>query len=167
MGSLLLLSLPLLLAAPGPAGGSARRRQTEGWRRPSPSPSPPAPSGASVPFWVRLSPELVAVAPGHSVLLNCSTSCPPPTSFGLYTRLQRGHKFAGPGWVSYELVNVTAWSSIVRCYVTCRGETRQATARINAYREGGDSGRAGGRGSTDRRPLGGARGPFSEAPLSL
>ncbi|EHB03342.1 Intercellular adhesion molecule 4 [Heterocephalus glaber] len=98
------------------------------------SPSSPAPLRASVPFLVRLNPELVAVAPGHSVWLNCSTSCPLPANSSLFTQLRHRHTVTGPGWVSYELVNVTAWSSIVRCFVTCAGETRQATARISAYK---------------------------------
>ncbi|KAM6168078.1 intercellular adhesion molecule 4 [Erethizon dorsatum] len=128
----LLLPLPLLLVAAYPVSGSARRRQAE--RSQSPSPSPPAPLGASVPFWVRLSPELVAVAPGRSVWLNCSTSCPLQARYSLSTQLRRGRTATGPGWVSYELVNVTAWSSIVHCFATCAGETRQATARINTYK---------------------------------
>uniref|UniRef100_A0A8C2V2G0 Intercellular adhesion molecule 4 (Landsteiner-Wiener blood group) n=1 Tax=Chinchilla lanigera TaxID=34839 RepID=A0A8C2V2G0_CHILA len=119
----LLLPLPLLLVAAYPVGGS-----------PQPQPSPLAPLGASVPFWVRLSPELVEVAPGRSVWLNCSTSCPLPTKPSLSTQLRRGRTATGPGWVSYELVNVTAWSSIARCHATCAGETRQAIARINAYK---------------------------------
>ncbi|XP_004633060.2 intercellular adhesion molecule 4 isoform X3 [Octodon degus] len=128
----LLLPLPLLLAAAYPVGGSARRRQAE--LSQSPSPSPAAPLGVSEPFRVRLSPELVEVAPGHSVWLNCSTSCPLPARPSLFTQLRRGRTTSGPGWVSYELVNVTAWSSVVRCCATCAGERRQATARINAYK---------------------------------
>ncbi|XP_023572922.1 intercellular adhesion molecule 4 isoform X2 [Octodon degus] len=165
----LLLPLPLLLAAAYPVGGSARRRQAE--LSQSPSPSPAAPLGVSEPFRVRLSPELVEVAPGHSVWLNCSTSCPLPARPSLFTQLRRGRTTSGPGWVSYELVNVTAWSSVVRCCATCAGERRQATARINAYSEGSGRAGPGGERGGGRRRLAAARGrprPFLRgSPLAL
>ncbi|XP_003460915.3 intercellular adhesion molecule 4 [Cavia porcellus] len=101
---------------------------------PGPGPSPPAPLGASVPFWVRLSPKLVEVAPGHSAWLNCSTSCPLPERPSFFTDLRLGRTATGPGWVSFEVVNVTAWTSIVRCSATCAGKTRQTAAKINTYK---------------------------------
>ncbi|XP_038179989.1 intercellular adhesion molecule 4 isoform X1 [Arvicola amphibius] len=96
--------------------------------------SPPAPSGTSTPFLVRLSPELEAVPPGGSVWLNCSHSCPLPVRSSLRTQLRQGKTLSGSGWVSYQLLDVRAWNSKVRCVVTCAGETREATARITAYK---------------------------------
>lgn len=134
MGSLLPLSLLLLLAAAYPGGGRARRRR--GARAQGPGGSSPAPSETSAPFWVRISPQFKAVQPGGSVWLNCSTSCPLPENSSLSTLLQRGQTLSGPGWVSYQLLDVRAWSSEVRCFVTCAGETRGAKAKITAYSEG-------------------------------
>ncbi|XP_042549575.1 LOW QUALITY PROTEIN: intercellular adhesion molecule 4 [Dipodomys spectabilis] len=96
--------------------------------------SPSAASGPSVPFWVRLTPKLAEVPPGASVWLNCSHSCPLPATSSLRTRLKRGPALEGPGWVRYQLLEVRAWSSSAVCLVTCAGHTRQATARINAYK---------------------------------
>uniref|UniRef100_A0A8C5KTF1 Intercellular adhesion molecule 4, Landsteiner-Wiener blood group n=2 Tax=Jaculus jaculus TaxID=51337 RepID=A0A8C5KTF1_JACJA len=93
--------------------------------------SPPTPSG---PFWVHINPEVKAVRPGGSVWLNCSHSCPLPESSSLRTQLQQGGMLRGPGWISYQLLDVRAWSSNVRCVVTCAGETREATATITAYK---------------------------------
>ncbi|XP_014448338.1 intercellular adhesion molecule 4 isoform X1 [Tupaia chinensis] len=144
MGSLLPLSLFFWLVAACLGGGSARGRRAE--RVQGPRGSPPTPSGTSAPFWVRLSPEFAAVPPGGSVWLNCSSNCPLPEEPRLRTRLRLGQKRTGPGWVSYQLLDVRAWSSDVRCFVTCAGETREATSRITAYSEGLGSGPAGGRG---------------------
>ncbi|ELV14057.1 intercellular adhesion molecule 4 isoform X2 [Tupaia chinensis] len=132
MGSLLPLSLFFWLVAACLGGGSARGRRAE--RVQGPRGSPPTPSGTSAPFWVRLSPEFAAVPPGGSVWLNCSSNCPLPEEPRLRTRLRLGQKRTGPGWVSYQLLDVRAWSSDVRCFVTCAGETREATSRITAYK---------------------------------
>ncbi|XP_070348082.1 intercellular adhesion molecule 4 isoform X2 [Equus asinus] len=132
MGPLFPISLLVLLTAASPGGGSARRRRAA--RAPGPGGSSPAPSGTSAPFWVRISPAFVAVPPGSSVWLNCSSSCPLPDGSSLRTGLRRGQTLGGPGWVSYQLLDVRAWSSDVLCLVTCAGETRGATARINAYK---------------------------------
>ncbi|XP_008576238.1 PREDICTED: intercellular adhesion molecule 4 [Galeopterus variegatus] len=131
MGSLFLLSLLLLLVADNPGGGSPRGRNSEERVQGS---SPPTPSGTSAPFWIGISPELVAVPPGSSVWLNCSNNCPLPEGSRLYTQLQRGKTLSGPGWVYYQLLNVRAWSSDVYCSVTCAGKTLTATARINTYK---------------------------------
>ncbi|XP_006875223.1 PREDICTED: intercellular adhesion molecule 4 [Chrysochloris asiatica] len=119
MGSLLPLSLFLLLAVDYLEGESARGRRA---------------AGTSAPFWVRLNPEFVAVPPGGSVWLNCSSSCPLPEGSELRSRLRRGKTLSGPGWTSYELLDVRAWSSDVHCFITCKGETRWATARVTAYK---------------------------------
>ncbi|KAJ8798188.1 hypothetical protein J1605_016821 [Eschrichtius robustus] len=133
MGSLLLLLLLLLLSPSYPRGGSARRRW--GARTQGPGGPSPAPPETSAPFWVRISPEFKAVPPGASVWLNCSSSCPRPEGSSLRTELRRGDTLSGPGWVSYQLLDVRAWSSDVHCFVTCAGETRGATARITAYKQ--------------------------------
>lgn len=165
MGPLFPISLLVLLTAASLGGGSARRRRAA--RAPGPGGSSPAPSGTSAPFWVRISPAFVAVPPGSSVWLNCSSSCPLPDGSSLRTGLRRGQTLGGPGWVSYQLLDVRAWSSDVLCLVTCAGETRGATARINAYSEGRGLSRAGGPGGGQRGQLpvalGGARGPCSAA----
>lgn len=136
MESVLLPSL--LLVAAYPKGVSSHHE----WRQ-----SPPTPSGTSTPFLVRLSPELEAVPPGGSVWLNCSHSCPLPVRSSLRTQLRLGKTLSGSGWVSYQLLDVRAWNSKVRCVVTCAGETREATAMITAYSEGyRGSGRGGERG---------------------
>uniref|UniRef100_A0A2R9BA39 Intercellular adhesion molecule 4 (Landsteiner-Wiener blood group) n=1 Tax=Pan paniscus TaxID=9597 RepID=A0A2R9BA39_PANPA len=119
MGSLFPLSLLAL-------GRRTKRAQ-------GPKGSPLAPSGTSVPFWVRMSPEFVAVQPGKSVQLNCSNSCPQPQNSSLRTPLRQGKTLTGPGWVSYQLLDVRAWSSLAHCFVTCAGKTRWATSRITAY----------------------------------
>ncbi|VTJ54100.1 Hypothetical predicted protein [Marmota monax] len=143
MGSLLLLSLLLLLVTVDPGDGGVLGSQAE--RVQGTSGSPPAPSGTPAPFWVRISPELVVVPQGGSVRLNCSNSCPlpessstqlQPESSSVGTQLLLGKTLSGPGWVSYQLLNVRAWSSDVHCFVTCAGKTREATARITAYSEG-------------------------------
>ncbi|PNJ14505.1 intercellular adhesion molecule 4 [Pongo pygmaeus] len=132
MGSLFPLSLLFFLAAAYPGVGSALGCRTK--RAQGPKGSPLAPSGTSVPFWVRVSPEFVAVPPGKSVWLNCSNSCPQPQNSSLRTRLRQGKTSRGPGWVSYQLLDVRAWSSHAHCLVTCAGKTRWATARITAYK---------------------------------
>lgn len=138
-----LLLLSLLLVAAYLRGGSSQHE----WMQ-----SPPAPSVTSVPFLVRLSPELEAVPPGGSVWLNCSHNCPLPVHSSLRTQLRQGKIVNGSGWVSYQLLDVRAWNSKVRCVVTCAGETREATARITAFSEGDrDSGRAGVRGEGWRK----------------
>ncbi|XP_021504881.1 intercellular adhesion molecule 4 isoform X1 [Meriones unguiculatus] len=124
MESVFLLPL-LLLVALYLRGGSPEHEWIQ---------SSPVPSVTSATFWVRLSPELHAVPPGGSVWLNCSHSCPLPARSSLHTQLRQGKTHNGSGWVSYQLLNVRAWSSKVRCVVTCAGETREATARITAYR---------------------------------
>lgn len=134
MGSLLPLFLLLLLAASYQPTGSRRRRW--GTRTQGTGGRSPAPSETSAPFWVRISPEFKAVPPGGSLWLNCSSSCPLPEGFSLRTVLPRGETLSGPHWVSYQLLDVRAWSSDVQCFVTCAGETREATARITAYSEG-------------------------------
>ncbi|XP_008848280.1 intercellular adhesion molecule 4 [Nannospalax galili] len=125
MESVPLLLLSLLLVAISPGGGSPQLE----WMQ-----NPPTPSGTSASFWVRLRPELEAVPPGGSVWLNCSHSCPLPVSANLLTQLRQGKMLNGSGWASYQLLNVRAWSSKVRCVVTCAGETREATARITTYK---------------------------------
>ncbi|XP_008058813.1 intercellular adhesion molecule 4 [Carlito syrichta] len=132
MGSPLHLSLLLLLAAAHPGGGIPLGRPAE--QVPGPRGSPPPPSGTPAPFWVHLSPQFVAVRPGDSVWLNCSSSCPLPQECSLRTRLQRGKTLSGPGWVSYQLLDVRAWSSDVLCFVTCAGTSHGATARITTYK---------------------------------
>ncbi|XP_062035414.1 intercellular adhesion molecule 4 [Lepus europaeus] len=129
MGSLCLLSLPLVLGAVGRGGGSATERA------PGPQGGSPAPSGTAAPFWVRISPEFAAVPPGRSLWLNCSTSCPLAGVPRLRTQLRRGLTRSGPGWASQQLLDVRAWNSSVTCLVTCAGETREATARITAYKQ--------------------------------
>uniref|UniRef100_G3TB08 Intercellular adhesion molecule N-terminal domain-containing protein n=1 Tax=Loxodonta africana TaxID=9785 RepID=G3TB08_LOXAF len=131
MGSLLLLSLLLLLEGAYSGGRSVRGRRAA-WVQ-GPRVIPPSSLGNSVSFWVRLSPEFVAVPPGNSVLLNCSSSCPQPESYTLRTQLQHRETLRGPGWVSYQLRDVRAWSSDVHCVVTCAGERLQATARVTTY----------------------------------
>ncbi|XP_006179454.2 intercellular adhesion molecule 4 [Camelus ferus] len=133
MGSLLPLFLLLLLAASYQPTGSRRRRW--GTRTQGTGGRSPAPSETSAPFWVRISPEFKAVPPGGSLWLNCSSSCPLPEGFSLRTVLPRGETLSGPHWVSYQLLDVRAWSSDVQCFVTCAGETREATARITAYKQ--------------------------------
>ncbi|XP_004688799.1 PREDICTED: intercellular adhesion molecule 4 [Condylura cristata] len=129
MGSLLPLSLLILLVAAYPEGGRARRsRRALGAQGLALRGSSPA------PFWVRLSPEFTAVPPGGSVWLNCSSSCPLPEVFRLHTLLLRGKTLSGRGWVAYQLLDLKAWSSDVHCFVTCAGETRGATARITTYK---------------------------------
>uniref|UniRef100_A0A8C5UZ38 Intercellular adhesion molecule 4 (Landsteiner-Wiener blood group) n=1 Tax=Microcebus murinus TaxID=30608 RepID=A0A8C5UZ38_MICMU len=132
MGSVFPLSLLLLSAAAYWGSGTVPGRRAR--RAQGPRESPPAPSGTSASFWVRISPQSVAVRPGVSVWLNCSHSCPLPPNSSLHTQLRRGPTLSGPGWVSYQLLDVRAWSSDVRCFVTCAGETRGATARIATYR---------------------------------
>uniref|UniRef100_H0X405 Intercellular adhesion molecule 4 (Landsteiner-Wiener blood group) n=2 Tax=Otolemur garnettii TaxID=30611 RepID=H0X405_OTOGA len=132
MGSLFPLSLLLLLATAYWRSASVLGRPAK--QEQSPKDNPPAPSRTSAPFWVRISPESVAVQPGGSVWFNCSSSCPLPQNSSLYTQLRRGKTFSGPAWVSYQLLDVRTWSSDVRCFVTCSGETRGATARITTYR---------------------------------
>lgn len=144
MESAFLLPLLLLVAA-HPRGGSPQQE----WMQ-----SPPAPSVTSAPFWVRLNPELEAVPPGGSVWLNCSHNCPLPVHSSLRTQLRQGKIVNGSSWVSYQLLDVRAWNSKVRCVVTCAGETREATARITAYSEGDrGSGRAGVRGEGWRKRI--------------
>uniref|UniRef100_A0A8D1LBP3 Intercellular adhesion molecule N-terminal domain-containing protein n=1 Tax=Sus scrofa TaxID=9823 RepID=A0A8D1LBP3_PIG len=133
MGSLFLLLVLLLLSPSSPRGGSARRRGSA--RSHGPGGSSPAPSETSALFWVLISPEFKAVPPGGSVWLNCSSSCPQPEGSSLHTELRRGETLSGPRWVSYQLLDVRAWSSDVHCFVTCAGETRGATARITAYKQ--------------------------------
>ncbi|XP_066202770.1 intercellular adhesion molecule 4 [Saccopteryx leptura] len=132
MGFLLPLSLLLLLAAAYPGGPRARRRGAA--RTQSPGVSSPAPSATTAPFWVRISPKFMAVPPGSSVWLNCSSSCPLLEGSTLHTGLRRGQTLSGPSWVSFQLLDIRAWSSDVHCFVTCSGVTRGATARINAYK---------------------------------
>lgn len=120
-----LLLLSLLLVAAYLRGGSSQHE----WMQ-----SPPAPSVTSAPFLVRLSPELQAVPPGGSVWLNCSHNCPLPVHSSLRTQLRQGKIVNGSRWVSYQLLDVRAWNSKVRCVVTCAGETREATARITAFK---------------------------------
>nr|KAF6297552.1 intercellular adhesion molecule 4 (Landsteiner-Wiener blood group) [Pipistrellus kuhlii] len=137
MGFLLPVTLLVLLAVAYPGGRSARR----GWaaRAQSPRGSSPAPSAPSATtaaaFWMRISPKFLAVPPGSSVWLNCSSSCPLLEGSALHTGLRRGQKLSGPSWVSFQLLDVRAWSSEVRCSLTCAGVTRWAAARIDAYRQ--------------------------------
>lgn len=153
MGSLLPILLLALRAAAYPGGRS--------WTVRAPDPTgdpPPAPAWTSEPFWVRLSPEYTAVRPGGSVWLNCSSSCPLPEDWGLRSLLRRGDTRQGPGWVSYQLLDVRSWSSVVHCFVTCAGQTRGATARITAYSEGPElASRVGGRGGLGVSWRGGKR----------
>ncbi|CAK6445530.1 unnamed protein product [Pipistrellus nathusii] len=136
MGFLLPVSLLVLLAVAYPGGRSARK----GWaaRAQSPggsSPAPSAPPGTTAAaFWMRISPKFLAVPPGSSVWLNCSSSCPILEGSALHTGLRRGQKLSGPSWVSFQLLDVRAWSSEVRCSLTCAGVTRWAAARIDAYK---------------------------------
>lgn len=132
MGLLLHLSLVVLLAAAYPGGRSALRRRAAPAQ--GSGDSSPAPSETKASFWVRISPKFMAEPPGSSVWLNCSSSCPLPESFSLRTGLQRGQNISGPSWVSFQLLDVRAWSSNVHCFVTCAGVTRGATARINTYK---------------------------------
>ncbi|XP_053438296.1 intercellular adhesion molecule 4 [Nycticebus coucang] len=132
MGSVFPLSLLLLLATAYWGNESVLGRPVK--REQSLRYNPPAPFRTSAPFWVRISPESVAVPPGGSVWFNCSSSCPLPQNSSLYTHLRRGKTFSGPAWISYQLLDVRTWISDVRCFVTCLGETRGATARITTYK---------------------------------
>ncbi|KAM5233211.1 intercellular adhesion molecule 4 [Hipposideros larvatus] len=133
MRFLLPLSLLVLLAAAYQGGGSARRRRAV-WTQGSEDNSP-APSDTEAPFRVRINPSFKAVPPGSSVWLNCSSSCPLPENSSLHTGLQRGQTLRGSNWVSFQLLDVRAWSSDVHCFVTCAGVTLGAMARIHAYKQ--------------------------------
>lgn len=167
MRFLLPLSLLVLLAAAYQGGGSARRRRAV-WTQGSEDNSP-APSDTEAPFRVRINPSFKAVPPGSSVWLNCSSSCPLPENSSLHTGLQRGQTLRGSNWVSFQLLDVRAWSSDVHCFVTCAGVTLGAMARIHAYSEGKglrpgwDEGRGTEMGQLTVA-LGGARGLCSAAP---
>ncbi|XP_074116905.1 intercellular adhesion molecule 4 isoform X2 [Sminthopsis crassicaudata] len=85
------------------------------------------------PFWVQVLPQEVSVPPGSSLWINCSTSCAQPEAWGLITSLTQGKKEAGPGWAAFQMLDVRAWDSTIRCFFTCSGETQEATATIKAY----------------------------------
>ncbi|XP_005859224.1 PREDICTED: intercellular adhesion molecule 4 [Myotis brandtii] len=132
MGLLLPLSLLVLLAVAYPGGRSARRCWAA--RAQSPGGSSPTLSATTAAFWMRISPNFIAVRPGSSVWLNCSSSCPLLEGSTLHTGLRRGQKLSGPSWISFQLLDVRSWSSEVHCFLTCAGVTRGATARIHAYK---------------------------------
>ncbi|XP_040437412.1 uncharacterized protein LOC121082148 [Falco naumanni] len=88
----------------------------------------------TTPFEVRVVGTPSEVGYGGTLLLNCSSTCPPPGGpGGLETPLSKEWVGEGPGWVSVRLWNVTQPHSDVLCYFSCQGRRKVVTFTVLAY----------------------------------
>lgn len=79
-------------------------------------------------------PAQVAVGPGESWLINCSTSCAQPETGGLETLLSKNLLAKGMGWMQFEVANASS-DTIIYCYFICSGEQRSQSLNVTVFRE--------------------------------
>ncbi|XP_015280480.1 PREDICTED: intercellular adhesion molecule 4-like [Gekko japonicus] len=73
---------------------------------------------------------------GSSVVINCSTNCPHPTSGDLETSLEKEAVGNGSRWRAFRLLNVSHWDPVPLCYFECpdAGDMEPQRANFTVYR---------------------------------
>lgn len=85
-------------------------------------------------FEVHTYPEQLAVKPGESQFINCSTSCAQPEAGGLETILAKTLLKSGAQWKAYLVSNISQ-DTIIYCYFTCFGEQRLTSLNVSVFCE--------------------------------
>lgn len=77
-------------------------------------------------------PTQVAVGPGESWLINCSTSCAQPEKGGLETLLSKNLLAQGMSWMQFEVANASS-DTIIYCYFICSGQQRSQGLNVTVF----------------------------------
>ncbi|XP_038531931.1 intercellular adhesion molecule 2 isoform X1 [Canis lupus baileyi] len=88
--------------------------------------------GSGEVFEVHTYPEQLAVKPGESQFINCSTSCSRPEAGGLETILAKTLMTSGAQWKEYMVSNISQ-DTIIYCYFTCFGEQRLTSLNVSVF----------------------------------
>ncbi|XP_025855366.1 intercellular adhesion molecule 2 isoform X4 [Vulpes vulpes] len=88
--------------------------------------------GSGEVFEVHTYPEQLAVKPGESQFINCSTSCAQPEAGGLETILAKTLLKSGAQWKAYLVSNISQ-DTIIYCYFTCFGEQRLTSLNVSVF----------------------------------
>ncbi|XP_038402803.1 intercellular adhesion molecule 2 isoform X6 [Canis lupus familiaris] len=88
--------------------------------------------GSGEVFEVHTYPEQLAVKPGESQFINCSTSCSRPEAGGLETILAKTLLKSGAQWKEYLVSNISQ-DTIIYCYFTCFGEQRLTSLNVSVF----------------------------------
>lgn len=87
-------------------------------------------------FEVFVWPNQALVEFGHSLVINCSTTCPNPGPSGIETFLKKIQVGKGPQWKEFLLEDVTE-NSVLQCFFSCAGIQKDTSLDITVYREWG------------------------------
>lgn len=90
--------------------------------------------GSGEMFEVYMHPEQLALEPGETQLINCSTSCAQPDISGLETTLSKTLIAQGTQWKQYMVSNASQ-DTIIHCYVTCSGKQKLKSLNVNVFCE--------------------------------
>lgn len=87
-------------------------------------------------FQVSVHPNEALVEFGHSLTVNCSTTCPDPGPSGIETFLKKTQLSKGSQWKEFLLEDITE-DSVLQCFFSCAGEQKDTVLAITMYREYG------------------------------
>ncbi|XP_039091863.1 intercellular adhesion molecule 2 [Hyaena hyaena] len=88
--------------------------------------------GSGEMFEVYMHPEQLALEPGETQFINCSTSCAQPDVSGLETTLSKTLIAQGTQWKQYMVSNASQ-DTIIHCYVTCSGKQKLKSLNVNVF----------------------------------
>lgn len=90
------------------------------------------PGSGEEAFEVHMWPEKLALEPGGSLEINCSTSCAQPEAGGLETTLSKELRAQEPQWKLYSVSNASE-DTVVFCYFTCAGQQQSTSANVSVF----------------------------------
>lgn len=85
-------------------------------------------------FQVSVHPNQALVELGHSLTVNCSTTCPEPGPSGIETFLKKTQLSKGAQWKEFLLEDITE-DSVLQCFFSCAGVQKDTVLDITMYRE--------------------------------
>ncbi|XP_052051316.1 intercellular adhesion molecule 5-like [Apodemus sylvaticus] len=92
----------------------------------------PCPGTTEELFQVSVHPNHALVQFGHSLTVNCSTTCPDPGPSGIETFLKKTQLSKGSQWKAFLLEDITE-NSVLQCFFSCAGVQKDAALGISMY----------------------------------
>ncbi|GAB1296975.1 Cell adhesion molecule TCAM-1 [Apodemus speciosus] len=92
----------------------------------------PCPGTTEELFQVSVHPDQALVQFGHSLTVNCSTTCPDPGPSGIETFLKKTQLGKGAQWKAFLLEDITE-NSVLQCFFSCAGVQKDAALGISMY----------------------------------
>lgn len=83
-------------------------------------------------FQVSVHPNEALVEFGHSLTVNCSTTCPDPGPSGIETFLKKTQLSKGSQWKEFLLEDITE-DLVLQCFFSCAGEQKDTVLAITMY----------------------------------